>query len=431
MPEAMHQILVTDWVEYPRATISRNILGRVAGYGLLTATGNEHKYTRKAMNPAFSIPNLTSQFSTYFKPINDSKKNEEKESEKDKIIHVYDWISKVTLVIICKTAYGYKAESLQNPCKKLAEAYELLLNLQSLLIGRTILVTGVGKIPLLSATGKVVDAFLHSLVLVMKPQPATLWHLSKNTEGQARLRAELAQVFTDVAHADYRLLKEHQFLENIRVVNTWKEIWVEDAEDFKSERWLNLRKAYHPTFSMLSFITGPHACISKTMAIMEIKAVLACVFSPLGSFGRSGSPIVKIEFAPIAPDQVVHPSAAITTSTPASRSPPLSGFQRDASPRELDRANNVHLDARITSAALPVAVWLSQVRTQVQASRKPADRAVPPGPARARIARSAHARTYANIILRFRDAHNVAVMTRSFGCSGGDRAALVAFQDVK
>lgn len=36
----------------------RNILGMVAGYGLLTVTGNEHRQMRKTMNPAFSLSNL-------------------------------------------------------------------------------------------------------------------------------------------------------------------------------------------------------------------------------------------------------------------------------------------------------------------------------------------------------------------------------------
>ena len=34
------------------------MLGVVAGYGLLTVTGDEHRQMRKAMNPAFSLPNL-------------------------------------------------------------------------------------------------------------------------------------------------------------------------------------------------------------------------------------------------------------------------------------------------------------------------------------------------------------------------------------
>ncbi|KAJ7172781.1 hypothetical protein C8R43DRAFT_1102685 [Mycena crocata] len=36
--------------------------GLLAGYGLLTVTGNEHKQLRKAMNPAFSIQHLMAHF---------------------------------------------------------------------------------------------------------------------------------------------------------------------------------------------------------------------------------------------------------------------------------------------------------------------------------------------------------------------------------
>jgi len=85
----------------------------------------------------------------------------------------------------------------------------------------------------------------------------------------------------------------------IKVVNTWKEIWGEDAEEFKPERWLNLPKDYNSTFSMLSFIAGPHACIGKTMSIIEMKAVLASV-------------IANFEFEPAFEGQVAKPTAAIT-----------------------------------------------------------------------------------------------------------------------
>lgn len=40
-------------------------------------------------------------------------------------------MSKVTLDIICQTAFGYKADSLHNPHNELAEAYEELLDLQT------------------------------------------------------------------------------------------------------------------------------------------------------------------------------------------------------------------------------------------------------------------------------------------------------------
>ena len=39
----------------------RDMLGLVAGYGLLTVTGNEHRQMRRAMNPAFSLAALMSR----------------------------------------------------------------------------------------------------------------------------------------------------------------------------------------------------------------------------------------------------------------------------------------------------------------------------------------------------------------------------------
>jgi hypothetical protein len=44
---------------------------------------------------------------------------------------------------------------------------------------------------------------------------------------------------------------------------------------FHPARWLNLPEAYNPTFSQFSFITGPQGCFGKTMAVSEMKAVLA------------------------------------------------------------------------------------------------------------------------------------------------------------
>jgi hypothetical protein len=40
-------------------------------------------------------------------------------------------VSKVTLDIICKTAFDYESDSLHNPYNELAQAYENMINLQS------------------------------------------------------------------------------------------------------------------------------------------------------------------------------------------------------------------------------------------------------------------------------------------------------------
>jgi len=39
----------------------KNVLGMVTGYGLLTVEKNEHRQMRRMMNPAFSLPNLSSR----------------------------------------------------------------------------------------------------------------------------------------------------------------------------------------------------------------------------------------------------------------------------------------------------------------------------------------------------------------------------------
>lgn len=153
-PEALQQIFVSDWLDFPRVSFSlsihlnkhstpeqpsylRKILGLVTGNGLLTVTGNQHKQMRKAMNPAFSIPNLMSQTDMFYDPIEglvdifSAQIQAESNPAEGKEIHVYDWMGKVTLDIICDTAFGYHTDSLHNPHDELAQAYEHLLSLQS------------------------------------------------------------------------------------------------------------------------------------------------------------------------------------------------------------------------------------------------------------------------------------------------------------
>ncbi|KAF8707323.1 hypothetical protein AX14_013617 [Amanita brunnescens Koide BX004] len=135
-PEALHQILAEGWLDFPRPAYMRHFLGIVAGYGLLTVTGKEHRLMRKAMNPAFSIPNLMSPntwlislIAKLVKIMNNQIDSQE-EPQNGKVMHIYEWMSKVTLDIICETAFGYETGSLHDPENELAVAYERLLSLE-------------------------------------------------------------------------------------------------------------------------------------------------------------------------------------------------------------------------------------------------------------------------------------------------------------
>ncbi|KIK58654.1 hypothetical protein GYMLUDRAFT_694329 [Collybiopsis luxurians FD-317 M1] len=426
-PEALHKIMVKDWLDYPRPDFMRKVLGHVTGYGLLTVTGDDHRQMRKAMNPAFSIPNLMAQTDMYYEAIQGlvdifAAQADQKEG---KIIQVYEWMSKVTLDIICETAFGYRTDSLHNPHNELAEAYEHLVNLQSgtnlvKFIG-TVIIPGMPRFlqtefayrhrnifsyvsplaPLTTvldsmhtikrvSTQMVQDKIKESIesgmvegdselsgkkdimsILIrarmrevgdgykmsdeaMMAQVLTflgaghettasglawtLWLLSKDIASQEKLRAEITPFYAQNPRLDYKTLRDLQWLDcvvmeslrvmppvpltlresgksdyidgtfipkgtlfwiPIRVINTWKEVWGDDAEEFRPDRWLNLPKDYNSTFSTFSFIAGPHACIGKTMAIVEMKAVLAAL-------------IANFTFEPAFEGQQAQPTTAIT-----------------------------------------------------------------------------------------------------------------------
>ncbi|KAE9404290.1 cytochrome P450 [Gymnopus androsaceus JB14] len=426
-PEALHKMMVADWLDYPRPGFLRKVLGHVTGYGLLTVTGDEHRQMRKAMNPAFSIPNLMAQTDMYYDAIQGLVDifASQTISKEGKEIQVYDWMSKVTLDIICATSFGYHTDSLHNPHNELAEAYEHLVGLQSgpniAMLILTMVIPGMPRflqselahqyrslfthIRILAPLSTLI-ASMHSIkrisaqmlkekmkesiesgmvegdselsgkkdimsILVrartrevgsgyrmsdeaMMAQVLrflgaghettasgltwTLWLLVNDISSQERLRAEVGPVYAQNSRPDYKTLRDMKWLDcvvmeslrvmppvpitlrkaaksdyidglfvpkgtlfwiPIRTINTWTNVWGDDAEEFHPERWLNLPKNYNSTFSTFSFIAGPHMCIGKTMAIIEMKAVLAAL-------------IASFTFEPAYEGQTALTAAAIT-----------------------------------------------------------------------------------------------------------------------
>ncbi|KAK0188943.1 cytochrome P450 [Armillaria mellea] len=426
-PEGLHQIMSRP-LDCPRPLYLRNFFELITGRGLLTVMGDEHKQMRRVMNPAFSLQNLMAQTDMYYEPITNlvniiSTKLDHNGGKGD-ILPMYEWLSKITLDIICDTAFGYHADSLNNPHNELAEAYETLLNLQTgqnmfrfvfamtlpggprflssdfaykyravfkytrffapfteLLdsmhrirkISRQILSEKIKDLEESGISADDMHAKRDIMSLLMRARANdteqrgyamsdnimvdqvltflgaghettasgltwTLWLLANNKEYQSRLRDEVTPVFQENSRPDYRTLNGLEWLdcvimESLRVmppipttvrktattdyidsvlvpegtllqicirqINTWKHVWGEDAEEFRPERWFNLPKAYNPSYSHLSFLSGPHSCIGKTMAIIEMKAVLASL-------------ILNFDFDPAYPGQEAKPASAIT-----------------------------------------------------------------------------------------------------------------------
>ncbi|KAJ3923545.1 cytochrome P450 [Lentinula edodes] len=460
--ESLQRMLVTNWISNPRPGFMRDTLGLVAGYGLLTVTGDRHKQMRKAMNPAFSISNLIAQTDMYYDAIDNllsilNTRVEKAQGGQGSVEIMYEWMSKVTLDIICLTGLGYEADSLRNPHNELAQAYEELISLQTgRNLAQLIVILSIpgmsaflrsrfawrrrkllAKIPLLCMVSFSYRTRIHFIVLIivaraailvdamhrikavsasilrekmkeaehlgnnedtaakkdimsllvqarmadlkshksvgggMGPAPYTmsdtemmdqvltflgaghettasglawtLWLLAQDPVSQQRLRDEITPFLE--ASSDglrkvrlgYRELKDLVWLDcviqeslrlyppvpmtfrqaattdhvdgvvipkgtlyyiPIRVVNTLKDIWGEDAEEFNPLRWLP-ENNFRQVPSTLTFLAGPHACIGKTMAIIEMKAVIAAL-------------IANFEFSPSYQGQKAIPTAAVT-----------------------------------------------------------------------------------------------------------------------
>ncbi|KAG6831755.1 hypothetical protein H0H92_007907 [Tricholoma furcatifolium] len=383
-PEALHKILVSDWIDYPRPGFMRNTLGLVAGWGLLTVTGNDHKQMRKAMNPAFSLSSLMAQMDMYYEPIESllqilgSKVDSAPDPKYGTNLLMYEWMSKVTLDIICKTAFGYETNSLHDPHNELAEAYEHLISLQS--EPMAVLVESMHQIKRISASilaermredsaiaGTDTEAKRDVMSLLVRARKAdladkeryamsdkammeqvltflgaghettasglawTLWLLANDKESQSRLREEIAPLLADNPRPDYRSLKELQWLDcvvmeslrvmppvpmSFRVAN--KTDYIDGVLVPKGTHFYIPVRAFLPLFNILLIVrirsvssilgkfcgekmqkTGPHACIGKTMAIIEMKVVLASL-------------IANFEFEPAYVGQVAQPTAAVT-----------------------------------------------------------------------------------------------------------------------
>ncbi|KAH7921538.1 cytochrome P450 [Leucogyrophana mollusca] len=426
-PEPLRKILISDWLDFPRPGLLKRMLGLITGYSLMTVTGNEHKMMRKAMNPAFSIPNLMAQTDMYY-DITDgfvdaltSAIEAEDVSGRGKVCLMYDLLRNITLDTICATAFGYKCNATKDPSDPLAKAYGELLDLQSgpniakfflvlaipgmatflsseqvyrlrhwfhvnsalapigitidavrriKAIAQDILAERIAELDAADSTPAPKRRDIMSLLLQARSAEKgegyqisdtdmvehvltflvaghettasalswTLWLLASNKAAQTKLREEVTALVADNPRPDYRSLKDSPFLEAvimeslrlfppvpmmfrkaakdteidgtfvpegtliyipIRVFNTWKEHWGEDAEEFRPERWHSLPETYNPAFSLLSFSAGPHGCIGKTMAMVEMKAILAIL-------------IAKFEFDLAYPGQVAKPRAGVT-----------------------------------------------------------------------------------------------------------------------
>ncbi|KAJ3724075.1 cytochrome P450 [Lentinula raphanica] len=122
------------------------------------------------------------------------------------------------------------------------------------------------------------DAVVRETLRVHSPVPGTPRVAMKDDS------IPLSTPYTDrngIVHNDIQVSKGDTIFVPVLAVNRSKDLWGEDAKDFKPERWLT--PASIPTAvstipgvwgNMLSFLGGTHACIGYRFSLVEMKALL-------------------------------------------------------------------------------------------------------------------------------------------------------------
>ncbi|EEE67041.1 hypothetical protein OsJ_23983 [Oryza sativa Japonica Group] len=86
------------------------------------------------------------------------------------------------------------------------------------------------------------------------------------------------KVGTDIELGGIKMPEGALLMIPIATIHRDKEVWGEDADEFRPERFENgvTRAAKHPN-ALLSFSSGPRSCIGQNFAMIEAKAVIAMI----------------------------------------------------------------------------------------------------------------------------------------------------------
>jgi cytochrome P450 len=126
-PKALADVLVHNAYDFEKPMAIRNFLRRILGDGLIVVEGDEHKFQRKNILPAFSFRHIKELYAVmWLKSVAMVERISVEMLEAD-TIEMYEWSSKATLDIIGIAALGREFNVLKNTEDELVKCYESLL----------------------------------------------------------------------------------------------------------------------------------------------------------------------------------------------------------------------------------------------------------------------------------------------------------------
>ena len=133
-PKAIGEVLVQNSYDFVKPKLARDTLGKLLGFGVLLAEGEEHKFQRKHLLPAFAFRHIKDLYPVFWsksaemcqavtKFIREEISKEGKDNGDGVVVDFGSWLNRATLDIIGIAGLGCDFESLKDPHNELNTAY--------------------------------------------------------------------------------------------------------------------------------------------------------------------------------------------------------------------------------------------------------------------------------------------------------------------
>ncbi|RFU76201.1 isotrichodermin c-15 hydroxylase cytochrome p-450 monooxygenase cyp65a1 [Trichoderma arundinaceum] len=127
-PKALAEVLVTNNYAFQKPENVRSFLGRILGYGVLLAEGDEHKRQRRNLMPAFAFRHIKDLYPLFWDKAREVTEAMTRECGNDgqAQMEVSEWASRVTLDIIGVAGLGKDFNAIQDETNDLVQTYQFL-----------------------------------------------------------------------------------------------------------------------------------------------------------------------------------------------------------------------------------------------------------------------------------------------------------------
>ncbi|GFF34800.1 hypothetical protein IFM58399_03997 [Aspergillus lentulus] len=130
-PAVLSEILVSKAYDFAKPLVIQQTLRRVLGNGILIAEGEEHKFQRKNLKPAFAYRHIKDLYPVFWSKGTEMAKLirkdlQSRKAPEDNTIQVRTWASRSSLDIIGLAGMGRDFDSLHDPENSLSQSYEMI-----------------------------------------------------------------------------------------------------------------------------------------------------------------------------------------------------------------------------------------------------------------------------------------------------------------